>query len=205
MRSKILVTVYSMVLATGLMSSGVPAFAAEPADSKMAAIEKLGSVRVTTSAKMNDLRKLLDNQSNGATVTQYNLYLAYTQSVAAWQKRLGQENAKPADTRDQALVESLNSKLEKANTMWGNQTQKDAPLYTQNFAVLQDVGTQLTTVVNTLSTLDQNWVRADIDPAQMTSLFQTVSKRIDDAIANSTATIEAYKKLVNDRIQALQQ
>jgi hypothetical protein len=205
MHSKILAALFSLVLVTGVLSVAPQARAADPAEEKLAAVEKLGAVRVVASAKLNDLRKLLDNSANGANVAGWNLYLAYNRAVAGWNTRLQQENAKAADTRDQALIQSLTSKVEKANTMWASQSQKDAPLYTQTFAVHTDVGNQLTTLVNTLSTLDQSWVRAEIDPATMTAMFQALNKRIDEAIAATSATVEGYKKMVTERAQALQQ
>jgi hypothetical protein len=184
MRSKILLTIFSLCLAHGL-----PVRAADTTQ-----MEKLGAIRLRVCAKFNDVQKLMNDAANGANQADNSLQFQYQQSSAIWNRRIQQENAKPADTRDQALVESLNAKIDKANTMWSNHQWAEGPIYLQQMAPLRDTLSYLVLLIQALSPIDQSWVRADLDAPQLTAVFANIEKRLDEISTAATTIVENYKK-----------
>jgi len=200
MRRIALLTLLSLFMTGGL------AWAQTPAKEELAAqIEKLGAIRGRVSTKLNDLLKLTNLSANGVSQAGNAVLTQFQQTTTALQKRVAQETAKPADARDQALLDSSNAKLTEVAALWSAQASKDAPAFNQAIGVIQASAGQLSVVVNNLTTIDQSWVRADLDPALLIATLAAADKRIDELTVAATPLIENFKKLCAERERAMQE
>ncbi len=200
MYRKVLTTLFSLLMAVNFT------FAQDAKPKPDAAtIEKLGAIRARVNTKSTDLQKLVNPNSNGITIAQGSLATQYNQSVGVWQKRLAAENAKAADARDQAIIDSLNGKLEKASAMWNQYATKDLPLFNQQLGDINVAVTALSYIVSQLSPQDQNWVRADLDPAQLVAVFTSVDKRLDEVTASANTVVKDWLKSLAEREKVTQE
>jgi len=178
---------------------------AEPTAPSLAAVEKLGALRARVSKKMDTLQRLLNPAANGVTDAGNTFQAQYSQTVATEQKRVQQESIKPADVRDQALIDSTNAKLVKAYGLWNAYNYKDLPVFTQKMTDLQVVGQSLSPLVATFVSQDQNWLRADLDPAALTGTLAILDKRIDEITTAATPLIANYIKLCTERTRTFEE
>src|SRR5262249_37721095 len=132
--------------------------------------------------------------------------LQYGETTKNLNKRIQAESVKPADSRDQAALEALNAKMEQAQSFWAQDSGKDRLAYGQKMQDFNNTYMQLAGIVNNyVNTIDQVWLRADLDIDPIIALFAALDKRVDQLKADATPVIDNYKKLCADRERALKE
>ena len=201
MRRTMLVTVVALLLAGGL---GVSELKAEtPAEAQAAQVAKLEAIHVKVAAKLAALQKLSDNQNNGINAAAVTLQALFRQNLASLNQRIQEESAKTGDARDQGLIDILNAKYDKLNTLWGHYSTQDNPAYTPPFTNLQNAVYQVGLLVEPVATLNTSWIRAGIDPAQLVAAYQSLEQKIDQLTTTATALNQDYLKFCADRTHAI--
>jgi len=204
MRQIILVVLCAVILSHG----GVLAAPATPSgtpEAALAAVEKLGALRARVANKHAELVTLTNLAGNGVNQAATAWATQYQQTIAALQKRAQQEGTKSLEARDQALIDSCTAKLEKYSTLWGVHVMKDAPAFNLAIGDIQYTVFQLGQIINTLTTVDQAWLRADLDAALLTTTLTAIDKRLDETTKAATPLIENFKKLCAERERSVQE
>jgi hypothetical protein len=201
MRRTILVTVVSLIVASG---PGLTELKAEtPAEAQAAQVAKLEAIHVKVAAKFAALQKLTDNQNNGINTAANSLQALFRQNLGTLNQRIQEESAKTGDARDQGLIDILNAKYDKLNTLWGHYYNQDNPAYTAPFNNLQNNVYQLGQLLDPIDSLNTAWVRAGIDPAQLVAAYQALEQKIDQLTATATALNQDYLKFCADHVHAI--
>lgn len=160
-----------------------------------ARVEKMGALRARLSVKLIDLGKLCDNSQNGVGVAQQELDSKVQQARTELNKRMQTENSRPAESRDQLLLDTL--------TVQGQKMDKAAVEWTQALLNFNRALANWTTVYQNLaqvySTLpgDQYWLRAGLDPEIYTANLVAIDKRADETKAELTKSVTEVKKAID--------
>lgn len=174
-----------LMMAAAMMAAGSVMAAGEPV-SKEKQMETLGALRGRLMLKMDDVRKLMDANQNGANATRSTIQGIQTKMGQTLTKHLQEENAKAAETRNQAVIEDLQRKVLKNNEMWGQFEQKEWAVYGkvagEQLAVFQALSQLFTGFVN----IEMTWNNAGLDLDVLIAVLSAIEKRADDIKAKIT-------------------
>src|SRR4051812_13004468 len=105
------------LIGMSVLLAGSPLWA-QNAEASAAQIAKLDGLKAKVTAKPAELQKLTNNNANGVATTGANLTALFQQTFQILSKRSQEESTRPADSRDQNLIDSLNAKSDRVNTLW---------------------------------------------------------------------------------------
>lgn len=185
-----------IVMATMAVVTGAGVLQAEDAKLDRAAQwDKIQALRKTVMHKMPVLADLFDNAHNGWDAAGNSLLTTYQTGNVALQKRIEEENAKPAEARDKLTMDGLNAKAERVNAVWGKYCTKDIVPFRDKQVKLSAMYQSLAGLVDGFSRMDQMWQRAECDQALLLTNFMELDHRTDEVIEQATALLADYKKL----------
>lgn len=193
MRRIAAIMVSLVVLGCGsLKAAEAPAADAQAGREK--AMEKVGVMKGRLVAKSQVVDHLLNTQENGINDLYPAVQKLYNQINATIGKQIGEENAKPQEMRNVALVDTLNKKSTKCAEMWTDfNTQWNA--YHPKRAVVAGIHSTLYSYVFTpIGKADEFCLSTGVDVELLVPILTAVEKRWDELKAETTALNDNMKK-----------
>jgi len=172
-------------------------------DAKEAQLEKMGALRARVLAKIPTLWPIVDYATSGVTAANNAVLQQYQTSNTSLQKQHQAEAAKTGEARDQATVDALGAKIGQVTTLWTDQA-KAAQEFNTKMGV-HNAAYQALYQISTLCNNDQNWLRANLDPALFISVLTALDKSCDEIKAQAAPLLADYLKGCADRDRALKQ
>lgn len=157
--------------------------------SKEKQMEKLGALRGRLILKMEELRKTLDNNQNGANLTAGTVQGIQAKVTQAINKQIQEENAKAQEMRNQALVDNLNKKNQMNSERWNEFNQKDWATCGKTINEQNQVYVSLTPIFGNVSNLELAWSNSGIDLEMLIGVLAAIEKRTDEVKAKVTAAL----------------
>ncbi|MEI8352784.1 MAG: hypothetical protein WCG36_10815, partial [bacterium] len=176
------VCLVTMMAAASVMAAGEPV-------SKEKQMESLGVQRGRLMLKMDDVRKLMDGNLNGATAAQRTIQGIQGKRGQVLAKQLQEENAKTAEAKNQAVLEDLQKKTRQNNEMWSQFSETEWAAYNkaagEQYPVFQALSQSFASVVN----IEMTWNNAGLDLDTLTAVLSAMEKRADDIKAKVAAPL----------------
>lgn len=162
--------------------------------------EKLGALRSRVSAKLAELTKLTDNGQNGVGAVTQTLEYNWQQLRGETTKRVQAEVSKSAETRDQALLDTLVAKSAKLDKLWADHLQ-DWQTYSRTMSEPLGGYQNMAQLYQYTSAADQPWLRAGLDPDVLTAVFAAMDKRLDEIKSAVIKSVVEVKKSCDQHLQ----
>ena len=166
--------------------------------------EKLGALRSRVSTKLNELAKLTDNGQNGVGAAYQAMEYNWQQIRGELNKRSNAEIVKQGEQRDQALIDTLAAKGQKLDKLWADHVQ-DWQTYVRTSGELLGTYQNLTQVHQYISSTDQPWLRAGLEPDVLTAALAAMDKRVDEIKSGTTKIATDFKKNCDQRLQQIKE
>ena len=197
MRKQILLAAVSMMAVGSLMAAekAVAAASDEPV-SREKQLENLGVVRARVIARLESVGKLLAGDKNGAGTVYALANAAFTKVQQAANKTIGEENAKPQEMRNQAVLEAANKKTQKNNEMWNEFLNKEWPTYSKGIAEQVAVNNSMNQLyVNYFSNVEGLWNNAGLDVELLSNILEAMGKRLEDVKVKASPVVADMVKV----------
>ena len=166
--------------------------------------EKQGALRARILSKMNELAKLTDNGQNGVSAAYQALEYNWQQTRSELNKRINTEAAKQGDAKDAALIDSLVAKSQKLDKLWAEHMQ-EWQTYTRISGEPLGSYQSMAQVYQYISSVDQAWLRAGLDPDALTATLAAMDKRVDEIKATVARNVADVKKACDQRLQQIKE
>ncbi|MCG3147521.1 MAG: hypothetical protein PCFJNLEI_00961 [Verrucomicrobiae bacterium] len=189
-----------LVTVAAVLATGSTLFAE---DAKEAQFEKMGALRARVLAKIPTLWPIVDYTTSGVIATNNAVLQQYQTSNTSLQKKYQAEAAKTGEARDQATVDALGAKIGQLTTLWADQTKAAQEFNTKMGAL--NAAYQALQQLSMLCNNDQNWLRANLDPALYITVLTAMDKSTDDIKAQATPLLADYLKGCGERERALKE
>jgi len=158
-------------------------------ESKEKQMEKLGALRGRLMIKLDELRKTVDGNQNGAGAAYGAVQGVQTKVNQAVSKQVQEENAKAQEMRNQALVDTLNKKSQKNNEMWNEFNQKEWTTYNKTMAEQNQVCGSLRQIFGNIADIEMAWSNSGIDLEMLIGVMSAIEKRSDEVKVKATAAV----------------
>ena len=193
MRKQILVmAAVSMMAAGGLMAAekAVAVAAPDASGGKEKLLERIGATRGRIIAKLFELRKLTDSNQNGAQAAYSEAGTIVEAIRTTANKSIQEENVKPQEMRNQALVETATKKRDAAHAMWMQFANQEWQTYTKLMPAQAEALAGVNTLfVQYLINIEAIWNNSGIGLDILATVLDRIEKQMDEIKIRTTPIV----------------
>jgi hypothetical protein len=166
-------------------------------DSKKMQMERLGALRGRLTATLEETRVAVDLNANGGNAT-YRAIQDIKQKVERdLAKPYQEENAKPQEMRDQALIDTLNRKGQKNNDMWNDFEREAWQPFTRLIGEPGQVWEALRQIFGNVASQETAWHNSGMSLDLLVGVLSGIEKRAEEVKAKADLLMSDFNDKAN--------
>ena len=160
-------------------------------------MERLGALRCRLTVTLEELRMAVDVNLNGGAAT-YRAIQGIQQKVGwAIGQQHQEENAKPQEMRDQALMDTINRKSQKNNEMWNEFERELWPTFQRLMNEQAQVSEALRQIFGNVASQEMAWNNSGMSLDLLVDVLSGIEKRADEVKAKAELLMSDFKDKAN--------